>query len=483
MMRSDFVKIALPKGKLIKATSSLLDEIGLSFENYHPETRIYRLYSNKLKNLSAKIFQEKDIPVQVAVGNYDMGICGADWIEELLTKYPSSSLIKLANLEYDRGAIYLSASSSGPTTQLADFVNSRDTLRIVTEYPNIAETTASNLRLRRFKIFPVWGAVEAYPPENADLVILRADTESEIAKQNLVPLKKILASSAYLIVNRESWQNKDISQIVSFFSRGLEMKNKPWLKIRTEPQVYANHNSHSFFTDDGTIRLALPDGHQKSPTIKFMQGVGLQVEGYNEDELNRRPISPIDWLNIKVIRPQDMPMQVANGNFDLAITGDDWLTDHIYRFPSSPVKKLVGLYFGKVRIVAVVSENMPVTTIQDLKGLISNSKLTSVRVASEYVSIADGYLRDNHVSPYKLIPTWGASEAFLPEDADVLIENTETGKTLAEHKLKVIDTLFHSSACVIGYKESLRSKEKKDKIAQLVEMFRRNAKGDQHADN
>jgi ATP phosphoribosyltransferase len=100
-----------------------------------------------------------------------------------------------------------------------------------------------------------------------------------------------------------------------------------------------------------------------------------------------------------------------------------------------------------------------------------------LRVASEYVNIADKYLHDNHVRWYKMIPTWGASEALLPEDADLLIENTQTGKTLAEHKLKVIDTLFESTACLIGNKNSLNNSNKKDRIATMVEIFSKAAKG------
>ena len=72
------------------------------------------------------------------------------------------------------------------------------------------------------------------------------------------------------------------------------------------------------------------------------------------------------------------------------------------------------------------------------------------RLASEYVNIADKYARDNHLGHYRVIPTWGATEAFLPEDADLLIENTETGRTIARHNLKIIDTLFESTACLIG---------------------------------
>jgi ATP phosphoribosyltransferase len=145
-----------------------------------------------------------------------------------------------------------------------------------------------------------------------------------------------------------------------------------------------------------------------------------------------------------------MPLQVANENFDIAITGKDWLYDHLYSFPSSPVKEILELGFGKVRIVAVVSNELPVNNLQDLKELLRKGALPGLRIASEYINIADKYARDNHLSPYRLIPTWGASEVFLPEDADLLIENVQTGRTLARHKLRVIDTLFESSACLIG---------------------------------
>jgi ATP phosphoribosyltransferase len=180
----------------------------------------------------------------------------------------------------------------------------------------------------------------------------------------------------------------------------------------------------------------------------------------------------LDWLGIKVIRPQDMPLQVATGNFDLAITGKDWLLEHLYRFPLSPVRELLDLGFGMVKIVAAVSQDIPVTNTDELRLLVQRGKFAPLRVASEYINIADKYLRDNHINPYKLIPTWGASEAFLPEDADLLIDNAQTGKTLAQHNLKIIDVLFPSSACLIGNKDSLDSWDKKEKIEFLIQMLR-----------
>ena len=113
---------------------------------------------------------------------------------------------------------------------------------------------------------------------------------------------------------------------------------------------------------------------------------------------------------------------------------------------------------------------MPVSGTDDLRKLKRDSAL---RVASEYVNIADKYAHDNHLTPCKIIPTWGASEAFLPEDADVLIENTQTGSTIAQHNLKIIDTLFESSACLIGNTEAMGRLDKREKISHLVEAMRR----------
>ena len=451
-----------------------MQEIELGFENYNQETRIYRLRSVSVDNLSAKMFQEKDIPIQVAVGNYDLGICGLDWIEELLAKYPNSPLVKVVDLEYDKGNLYLAASRHGNISNLKRLSTERDNWRIVTEYPNLAEAAALNFRLKKFSIFPVWGAAEAYPPEDADLVVLRAENEKDVKDLSLIPLQNLLSSSVFLIANRESLQSKNISRIISCFSKGLKKKNKPWLQIKPNVDKYSNGSYTE--TNKKTIRLAVPDGHQQAPAIEFLNRAGLKLTGYSGDKmLNRRPALNLDWLNAKVIRPQDMPQQVANGNFDLAITGKDWLLDHLCRFPSSPVTKLVDLGFGGVRVVAVVSQELPVNNIADLKQLILSGKLSPLRVASEYINIADKYLRDNHVSWYKLIPTWGASEVFLPEDADLLIENTQTGKTLATHNLKIIDTLFQSTACLIGNKNSLKEATKKEKISHLVKMFQKTA--------
>ena len=467
--QAGYIKIALPKGRFLSPTANLLAEIDLGFEGYSDKTKQYRLRSARFPSLSAKILQEKDIPIQVAVGNYDLGICGLDWIEEFLVKYPAGAIIKISGLNYGEGGIHVVASAEAEITSL-DELSARGSCRIVSEYPNLAEAFALNLRMRRFRIFPVWGAAEAYPPEDADLAVLWGKSRAHIAAQGLIPLEKLLLVTAFLIANRESLENKDLSQILMCFDS----------KLSAEPQTSIDHELDickelkitraSWLAKE--INLALPDGHQQAPTAQFLKQAGLVLQGYSEEVVSRRPSAGLDWLGIKVIRPQDMPLQVANGNFDLAITGEDWLREHLYRFPSSPVKKLFALGFGTVKIVAAVSQEIPVADIDELRSLVQSSKFAPLKVASEYINIADKYLRDNHINPYKLIPTWGASEAFLPEDADMLIDNVQTGKTLKQHKLRIINVLFQSSACLIANKNSLSNSDKKEKVKFLTQKLR-----------
>jgi len=405
------------------------------------------------------------------VGNYDLGICGLDWVEELLVKYPSLALVKLRNLGYGEGALYVVASRSEVIPTVEEMPTKRGVIRVASEYPNLAESFALNRRLRRFSIFPLWGAAEVYPPESADLALISGRTDEETFNHDLVPVSNILGFSAYLIANKTSWERKDLSQILASIDSELltmETHPSPVDAVRTR-EVVAQYPSGE--VTEGTVRLALPDGHQQQSTVQLLSKAGIRIDDYPSAAGNRRPTTNLPGVMIKVIRPQDMPLQVANGNFDLAITGRDWLTEHLYQFPSSPVSELLDLKFGWVKIVAVVSKDLPVADVYSLKQLYAE-RLAPIRVASEYVNIADKYARDNHLGMYRVIPTWGASEAFLPEDADLLIENTETGRTIARHNLKIIDTLFQSTACLLGNKDSVSSPTRGEKIRFITGVLR-----------
>lgn len=484
------LKLALPKGRLMAATAALLDKAGLCLDEYGSGSRSYRPACRSLPGLQMKVFQEKDIPIQVAVGNYDLGICGLDWIDELLAKFPASSVVKVRDLGYGYSQLHLVSSSQSLVFGIDDVGNLARVVRVASEYPNLAEAFALRLRLKRFQIFPLWGAAESYPPDSAELALVAGNGGLAPGLRSVV---SVLSSSAYLIANRRSWESKDMAELLAMLERvgdiaralgqsprALGAGVREWLGREgsrgVTPDVAEAKSSGSEApvtraAQEGCLHLALPDGHQQPPTLEFLQKAGIRLDGYGKGV--SRPATDLPGVYVKVIRPQDMPLQVACGNFDLAVSGRDWLLDHLSRFPGSPVKELLGLGFGKVRVVAVVSESVRVETAHQLRAMVHNGRFPRLRVASEYVNLADKYARDNHLGHYQIIPTWGASEAFLPEDADLLIENTQTGRTLAENKLKIIDTLLESQACLIGRVNGPREPAVRSAIESLVERFRR----------
>jgi ATP phosphoribosyltransferase len=447
-------------------TAALLSRAGWGLDGYQEQTRFYHIESKTLPQLSGRVFHEKDIPVQVAIGNYDLGICGSDWIEELLAKYPSSALMKVKNLKYGQGALYAASAAGADSTAALRAKSS--TIRIASEYPNLAEAFAIGIRLRRFSVFPLWGGAEVYPPESADLALVGATEDFPFP--GLKPISRVLGISAFLIANRNSWKAKGLDKIITPIEKALMPERAvPKPKAAKRPPTKTVGYAEA---DEDLVRLALPDGHQQTPTQQLLSQAGIRLDDYPSDKGNRRPTSNLDGVSVKVIRPQDMPLQVANDNFDLAITGQDWLTEHLCQFPSSPVKELADLKLGRVKVVAVVSQERDIADIRDLS---ESESALPIRVASEYINIADRYARDNRLNRYRLIPTWGASEAFLPEDADLLIENTQTGRTLAEHKLKIIDTLFESTACLIGSTRRVSNLAKKERMESITQTLRRAA--------
>ena len=461
------MKLALPKGRLLNDTAAMLDRAGAGIEGYDGKSRSYHLECARFPQLRSRVFQERDIPIQVAIGNYDLGICGLDWVKELLSKYPSGDLMTVRSLGYGRCDLYAVVSSQTGVSSVDEIDEGFDRVRIVSEYPNLAESFALKQRFKRFSVLPIVGGGEVYPPESADLAIT-TESDGSFADNGLVPVARILTSRACLIANRNGLARADLSELLACL-QPIETGEESDAPLSAARKVTAKEVAD----EKGAIRLALPDGHLSQTAAEFFKRADIELRGYTGKAATRRPEISLPDVTVKVIRPQDMPLQVANGNFDLAITGEDWLQDHLCRFPSSPAMEIVKLGFGAVRVVAVVSGDSKVSDVGSLQDMVRQGLLPRIRIASEYVNIADRYAIDNHLERYKIIPTWGASEAFVPDDADLLIENTETGETLARHNLKVIDTILESTACLVGHRDMLSDPDKKDIIERTTGVIKR----------
>ena len=125
------VKLALPKGQLQDSTAALLKEAGFAIGDYREGSRSYRPQCEEFPGLFTKVFHEKDIAIQVAIGNYDLGICQLDWAEELLVKYHSDALVKIGDLGYGKRSLYAATAGSSGIDSLDALKSHSKSVRIV----------------------------------------------------------------------------------------------------------------------------------------------------------------------------------------------------------------------------------------------------------------------------------------------------------------------------------------------------------------
>src|SRR5437867_7795554 len=211
------IKLALPAGDLRSAVAVLLDSAGLAIEGYGEGSRAYRLPGPSRDVLTARVFREKDIPIQVALGNYDLGICDIAWVKEMQVRFPSQPVIPLSDLGFGGGMLLAAAAAScGGLPMIA----SLPVVRIASEFPNIAEAFVMATRFTAYRVQSVWGSAEVYPPEDADLVVLLARSEEAFSESGLAPLAPLLATSAWLIGNEESLRKKELAPVLGLLGSG-----------------------------------------------------------------------------------------------------------------------------------------------------------------------------------------------------------------------------------------------------------------------
>ena len=317
-------------------------------------------------------------------------------------------------------------------------------IRIASEFPNLGDLFAIRHRIPGYRLIPLAGSAEAYPPDDADLVVLPAQGARDVEALGLVPVTRLFDGGLVLIANADSLGTAAMGALLRRLAPLLGGKVPSREVPRPTPGVTVQRQSRSA----DVVRLALPDGHAQRHTPACLEAAGLQFDGYDEKSFVRRPVSGIDGLEIKVVRPQDMPQLVAMGMFDIAISGRDLLHEHLARFPGSPVEMAVDLGRNRYRIGPVVEEAFPATTTAEAVQRWA-ALGRPVRIASEFPATAEKFARENHLPYTTIIPIAGASEGFVPEDADFLVEGIETGSSLRANRLKMLDPFMESTNCVI----------------------------------
>jgi ATP phosphoribosyltransferase len=182
------------------------------------------------------------------------------------------------------------------------------------------------------------------------------------------------------------------------------------------------------------LRLVLPKGSLERPTFELFEAADLTVRRSSDVDY-RAAIDDPRVADVRILRPQEIPAYVAEGLFDLGVTGRDWIEE-----TDSAVVSLGELRYSKTTgrpfsIVLAVADESPWKTVGDLPA--------GVRVSTEYPGLARRYLAAHGIEAEVRL-SYGATEAKVPDVADAVVEGTETGRTLRAAGLRVVDTILES---------------------------------------
>ena len=205
------------------------------------------------------------------------------------------------------------------------------------------------------------------------------------------------------------------------------------------------------------LRLVLPKGSLEKATFDLFEAADLTILRSSTVDYKAEVDDPrID--EVRILRPQEIPLYVAEGLFDLGITGRDWIEE-----TGADVVSLGELAYSKatsnpIKMVVAVGADDEVKRVADLPD--------GVRVSTEYPELTRRFFESKGVQA-DIRLSYGASEAKIPDIADCIVDITETGRALRAAGLRVIDTIIVSYTELIAHPASAADPAKRHAMTQL----------------
>ncbi len=190
------------------------------------------------------------------------------------------------------------------------------------------------------------------------------------------------------------------------------------------------------------ITVALPKGRLGDKVYKLLEKAGYSCEDMNSDTRKLVLENSASGVRYLLVKPTDVPVYVERGAADIGIAGKDVLVE-----TGAVVYELMDLGFGKCRMAVAAK-----------KGYIENRDRT-LRVATKFVNIASAHFASKGRN-IDIIPLHGSIElAPIVGLADVIVDIVESGSTLRENNLVVIEEFMPISARLVANVSSYKFKE------------------------
>lgn len=223
------------------------------------------------------------------------------------------------------------------------------------------------------------------------------------------------------------------------------------------------------------LRIGLPKGRMQGKVIQLLADAGLPV---SIDEREYRPRigngsagavgSPSLQYEAKLLKPQNIVEMLASGSRDIGFAGADWVKEL-----DADIVELYDTGMDPVSVVAAAPESLMARI-----GSIEKPSIPWIEacgrapiIASEYQTIARKWMK-KHISEATFIRSYGATEVFPPEDADLIVDNCATGSTLRANGLVIIDTIMKSSTRLYASRKAMENPAKREAAEALVLILR-----------
>lgn len=203
------------------------------------------------------------------------------------------------------------------------------------------------------------------------------------------------------------------------------------------------------------LKIGLPKGSLQESTFAMFRKAGWD---FRVGSRSYMPTCDDDELDALLVRPQEIPRYVEDGILDAGLTGHDWVVDN-----DAKLVEVADLSYNKtttrpLRVVLAVQECSDIKSIEDLEGK---------RISTEYVNLTKRWLAEHGVTA-QVEFSWGACEMKVPQLADAIVVNTETGSSLRANSLRIMETLLESTARLVANKASWEDAWKREKLEQLT---------------
>jgi ATP phosphoribosyltransferase len=209
------------------------------------------------------------------------------------------------------------------------------------------------------------------------------------------------------------------------------------------------------------LKLVLPKGSLEKATFELFEAADLAVSRSSSVDY-KATIDDPRIAEVRILRPQEIPTYVAEGLFDLGITGRDWVEE-----TAADVASLGELRYSKatslpIRVVVAVAGDSKVEEVADLP--------QGVRVSTEYPELTRRFF-ERHGIDADIRLSYGASEAKIPDIADCIVDITETGRALRAAGLRIIDTMLVSYTELIAHPPAYNDPDKRHAMEQILTLL------------